>query len=242
MLLPSDVTSSGSVTAARAAFELQVTRVMDRAVARFVRDVYDDATAAWDSPTVLAAASPDPFTLGQLLARWAPVVDALSGNLARAAGAAASSAFMGRVQRRLRDSALPLSVYEATKRVLTEALADPSGRPNRTQLKAALRRELVPRGDSPWRAQGERIARTETTAVFNLAVEDKLREDGIGYKRWVAHHDAKTRHSHSVASGQTVPTDQPFIVGGWSMMGPGDPAAPDSETANCRCTISGVRQ
>ncbi len=47
--------------------------------------------------------------------------------------------------------------------------------------------------------------------------------------------DARTRHTHDVADGQTVSFTDPFIVGGFPLAFPGDPTGPPSETVNCRC-------
>lgn len=239
-----DVYSPGAVTAERAAFELRVLRGMGSDVARFLRGVHDDAVTAYGAATVLAGGA-EPFTLGQVLSRWGPVVDGLMGSLGRAGWAAAQSQFMGRVQRRVRDSELPLAAYEEVKGILAAAVTDPSGRPNRTRLKADLRRVLLPAGrpkDSHLAVQAARIARTETTAVFNHAVEQQLVADGAARKRWKSHHDNRVRPTHSHTDGQTVNVGAPFLVGGWSMMAPGDPAAPHSETAACRCCIVGVRR
>lgn len=56
-------------------------------------------------------------------------------------------------------------------------------------------------------------------------------------KTWTAIEDAVTRIDHSDADGQTVAVDQPFIVGGFEGMYPGDADLPDEETINCRCWV-----
>lgn len=56
-------------------------------------------------------------------------------------------------------------------------------------------------------------------------------------KTWTAIDDSVTRPDHSEADGQTVPVDQPFIVGGFEGMYPGDANLPDEEVINCRCWV-----
>lgn len=56
-------------------------------------------------------------------------------------------------------------------------------------------------------------------------------------KTWTAIEDAVTRPDHSDADGQTVPVDQPFIVGGYECQYPGDDDLPDEEVINCRCWV-----
>lgn len=82
-------------------------------------------------------------------------------------------------------------------------------------------------------------ARTEVNAIGNMAQMDAARSRGFSRKRWKTFGDNKVRHTHREASGQTVPIDQPFIVGGYQMMFPcdGSLGASVSEIANCRCTV-----
>jgi uncharacterized protein with gpF-like domain len=62
-------------------------------------------------------------------------------------------------------------------------------------------------------------------------------------KEWVATVDSVTRDSHREADGDTVPMEEPFIIGDErsEMMQPGDPSAPAAEVINCRCTVSFAR-
>lgn len=88
----------------------------------------------------------------------------------------------------------------------------------------------------PWRS--ELIARTETTRAYGAGSAQIYAENGVG-REWLAALDDRTRESHALASGQVVGIDEPFIVGGYEMMYPGDMSlgAPLEEAAACRCTI-----
>ena len=88
------------------------------------------------------------------------------------------------------------------------------------------------------RARAELIARTETSIALNQAAFDYAQASGkVGRKEWLAVHDTRTRETHRVADGQTVPVGLPFAVGGSLMMHPGDPTAPPGEVCNCRCSV-----
>lgn len=97
------------------------------------------------------------------------------------------------------------------------------------------------------RASAIRTARTAITAAQNggrQATMDSARAMGIKLrKRWVAAKDGRTRDVHGVADGQTVPTDEPFIVGGEKMMFPGDrTSASGWNLYNCRCGMRTVEK
>ena len=81
--------------------------------------------------------------------------------------------------------------------------------------------------------------RTEINSVGNLALLLAASNEGKRRKRWKTFGDSKVRPSHRNAGGQTVPIDQPFIIGGYRMMFPGDSSlgAPASEIVNCRCSV-----
>ena len=98
--------------------------------------------------------------------------------------------------------------------------------------------------ETTWRWKARRIARTEAHAAVCYgqlaAARQTAEETGDPYhKRWLATDDPRTRVSHRVADGQTVPLDKPFRVGGFLLQFPGDPhpEAPH-ESINCRCTLA----
>ena len=96
--------------------------------------------------------------------------------------------------------------------------------------------EFVQRRLPPFRT--EMIARTETTRAVNAGTYQIGREWDVERKEWLATSDDRTRDSHADADGQIAWLDDPFDVGGYEMMYPGDAqhGAPPSEFVNCRCT------
>ena len=83
------------------------------------------------------------------------------------------------------------------------------------------------------------ISRTETHRVAsfaNEAVAENMRIAGT-VKEWVAIQDERTRITHAFASGQTVPLEEQFIVGGEKLKFPGDPKGSAGNTINCRCVV-----
>lgn len=59
---------------------------------------------------------------------------------------------------------------------------------------------------------------------------------GTGTKTWVAS-GPNPRESHSAADGQAVGFDEPFNVGGFDCMYPGDGDLPPEERVNCYCSV-----
>lgn len=99
------------------------------------------------------------------------------------------------------------------------------------------------------RESAVRAARTGITTAENAGRLDGWRAaENMGItirRRWMCTKDARTRMSHGKADGQTVVgTKDPFIVGGYKMMFPGDKSmgAPGHEIYNCRCTTRTVEK
>jgi hypothetical protein len=85
------------------------------------------------------------------------------------------------------------------------------------------------------------LAQTQLTAIASegaLRAAAEVAKTKKVYKTWRTQGDARVRPAHSAAFGQTVPLTQPFTVGGFQLMYPGDPAAPLSLIANCRCFLA----
>ncbi len=84
------------------------------------------------------------------------------------------------------------------------------------------------------------IARTEVVAASNWGAVQAAKQSGLTLNKvWLATADGRTRPDHADADGQEVAMDEPFEVGGYQLMQPGDNTmgAPASQLANCRCTV-----
>jgi hypothetical protein len=79
-----------------------------------------------------------------------------------------------------------------------------------------------------------RIARTSGTGAFERGQVIAFQDAGIEEKEWLAMPGA--RLAHAEAHGQRVKREEPFLVGGESLMFPGDPTGSAGNVINCRCT------
>lgn len=85
-----------------------------------------------------------------------------------------------------------------------------------------------------------RVARTETIAASNAGeFESYNQSDYVIGKQWLSSHDDRVRPDHAVANGQKRKVDEPFNIGGYKLMFPGDSSlgAPAREVIHCRCTM-----
>lgn len=82
----------------------------------------------------------------------------------------------------------------------------------------------------------ENIARTESIRSSNAGGYGLMQEWGVPRHEWLATMDDRVREEHADANGQVVKVGEPFDVGGYKMLYPGDPNAPIGMTAQCRCT------
>jgi len=97
-----------------------------------------------------------------------------------------------------------------------------------------------------WRA--ERIVRTEQGRVFNIANDERMEQAREVLpdlrKQWLTAGDENVRPDHVKAGSDyspggrigPIPVDEDYIVGGFPLAYPGDPAGVPSQTINCRCT------
>ena len=88
------------------------------------------------------------------------------------------------------------------------------------------------------------IAQNEVMTAGNVASyhSTKSLADTYGLdvtKTWVTARDGRVRDDHMLIDNVTLPFDQPFTVGGYSMQFPRDDSlgAPASEIIGCRCVI-----
>jgi len=83
-----------------------------------------------------------------------------------------------------------------------------------------------------------RAARTMATSAQNAGRFDAYkRAESMGIKvgkTWLAVHDNRTRHSHRIYDGMTIPLNEEFAP---NLMFPADPDGDPSEVYNCRCTM-----
>lgn len=86
-------------------------------------------------------------------------------------------------------------------------------------------------------------ARTEVMNATNAGVLEGYRQSKVvKYKKWKCEGSSRSRDTHIAADGIVVPIDEPFVVGGYQLMHPGDRSmgAPGREIINCRCCMSAV--
>jgi hypothetical protein len=97
-------------------------------------------------------------------------------------------------------------------------------------------------GRALWRA--EAIVRTEVGRAYQIAGQGELEraaEAGVKVRKyWLTAEDERVREEHQAAGdeyglGDAIPWDEPFVVGGESLMFPKDPNGSAGNTINCRC-------
>ena len=131
---------------------------------------------------------------------------------------------------------------ESVREQVAEKIADGIRKGQSTkEVAAQLETVLGPNGSA---RRAMLIARTESTGALNAGhaiSRDKLTEMGIlKAKEWFCIKDKKTRPDHEEASGQQVPPNGKFIVGGEKCDHPGDTSLSAKQRCNCRCTVISV--
>lgn len=232
-----DLTSPGACIAARQRLEDRLTRDVDDFVLIFLEGVKQDAgeAAALESLFAAGGRTPDPFAFTNVRKRW---MDGLRALADRREGDPATA----EVVKLLQDADLPSEVFEDVSDLLRRAR---EGKWTEYRTKWHLSRLLVPKqikGEerSVYRTRVRRLARTAATRTYNSLATAEMAKRGFAMKRWVTRHDAKVRHTHALADGQTVGLDQSFNVGKYTLVIPGDPLGPLDEIANCRCVVVAV--
>lgn len=120
------------------------------------------------------------------------------------------------------------SMAEFATQVLVDAFNEGLGE----QEAAQLLQEVIG-GDY---SNAARIVRTEIHTAANLASDEAARATGLDMvKEWGVTDDARARPTHVDADGQRREMDEPFSVGGYALMYPGDASGPAHEVINCRC-------
>jgi SPP1 gp7 family putative phage head morphogenesis protein len=91
-------------------------------------------------------------------------------------------------------------------------------------------------------ARARTIASTETAAAYGYARQEAFKQSGVAWKQWLTSGNDNVRDTHAAAEGQRRKIEEPFTVGGASLMHPGDDSlgAPPEETINCHCVSIAV--
>ena len=139
------------------------------------------------------------------------------------------------LNRALRDKRLDSAITRAIRdgKPLTQAQIDTAV----TQMQA---RALRYRGETIARTESINALREGQAQAIAQAIGTSEIDPRDGVKVWEASIDGRERETHAEVDGDEVPIDQPFEVGGYQMMHPGDSSmgAPAEEVINCRCSVS----
>lgn len=92
-----------------------------------------------------------------------------------------------------------------------------------------------------WPNRAVVIARTEALGALNGSRADSFQAfadetDTEMERMWLSTVDSRTRPTHVLADQQRTGVTDPFMVGGFALMFPGDPSGPAQEVIQCRCT------
>lgn len=96
-------------------------------------------------------------------------------------------------------------------------------------------------GDEMGTSEALRVAQTEVNVAFNHSRTLAMDHAGIEFKAWLSSHGPNVRETHEEAEDRyidnPIPIGEPFEVGGYLMMYPGDDSmgAPLKEIINCHC-------
>jgi uncharacterized protein with gpF-like domain len=126
-------------------------------------------------------------------------------------------------------------------RVINQAIEDgiAEGLAER-QLGKLIRERISQEGGTLSRFRGEMIARTETHGASTAANHEAARAIEMPVqKQWLAAGGSRTREDHAEANLQIRNLNDPFTVGGVSLMYPGDATGPADQIINCRC-VEGI--
>lgn len=204
-------------------------------------------------PAVLRDGTVDPGRVSDHQAFWTEQVDVevmpvVDGILQRAArriyrpGVPASdpwvSEYLNEAGNRL--VRLPDEVYGLIVAELERGIREQESIPD---IAARVGTVLTATGSERWPNRAVTVARTETIAAVNAGVyrsaqlDAEQRGDPAPFKQWISTADRRTRPTHVEADKQRTLLSEPFVVGGASLLFPGDPRGPAGEVINCRCSL-----
>lgn len=133
---------------------------------------------------------------------------------------------------------IPDEVYNLIFAEITDGVNDGEGV---REIAERVARVLDDTGSEHWPGRAKTIAVTEVNRAANAgafaAGLQAEQDEGVPMvKRWVDSDDRRVREEHREADGQEVPLRQPFMVGGFPLMHPGDPLGPPHLVIHCRCS------
>ncbi len=88
------------------------------------------------------------------------------------------------------------------------------------------------------RARAQSIARTQVSGAVSTGRHAGMKAAGVELKGWLSSRDDNVRAAHKQAEKDYaggIALDQPFVVGGESLMYPADPNGTAAMIINCRC-------
>ncbi|WP_406735361.1 phage portal protein [Streptomyces sp. NBC_01108] len=100
------------------------------------------------------------------------------------------------------------------------------------ELRARIQRVFTNLGDF----RATMIARTETVGGYSAASHMAALDRGAVRKTWMSTDDTRTRRTHRLAQGDTVPMNRRFTL--TESRWPADPAAPANQSIQCRCALT----
>lgn len=150
---------------------------------------------------------------------------------------AAVTEFLAQRENKLRG--VPQAVFDRVKATLQAGL---DAGETTAQLSARVKSEFNGLADEDAR----RIAQTETAAAYGAGRDQAMRAAGIQFKAWLTSGNANVRAAHEQAGldyppERGIPVDEPFIVGGESLMHPGDTSGSAGNVINCHCVAIAVK-
>jgi hypothetical protein len=217
----------------RAALDKFINSARDKVLAPFrswggmpdVTGVFQ-AQGDWNTDTILT-------TIGQIaMSAWSEATDVppVSRHAFVVAQLAQTQNFLVRI---------PDEVYNLVFAEITDGV---NAGESVAAIAARIDRTLATTGSERWANRARVIAITETTRAYGAGtiaagLEQSRVTGRLLQKRWRTEHDDRVRATHRAVDNVTLPLYQPFNVGGWPMMMPGDVTAPADEVIQCRCDL-----
>lgn len=131
---------------------------------------------------------------------------------------------------------------EVHAKVVKEILEGSNAGESTAQIARRVDSVLTYTGSENWDGRARLIAQTEGTRHRNssmlahgLLSEKNGRRDIT--KQWLTTMDNRERTAHKEANNKVEILSQPFIVGGETMLFPGDPTASPENVCGCRCDL-----